>query len=194
MYRLEHRGVLALRIEIGTGRQAHTARNGRAEVRQDVAKEVARDDDLKALRVLDEHHARRIDEQLLRLDVRVLLADLGENLIPEHHRVAERIALGDGRQRLVLAARRLIGIAHDALAALAREDTRLQCDLLRRARIEARADVCILALTVLADDNHVDVLALDAGKRARSALEKLDRAQVDVLVKAAADLQQQLPE
>ena len=94
----------------------------------------------------------------------------------------------------MLAARHLIGIAHDALTALAREDARLQCDLLRRARIEARADVCVLALTVLADDDHVDVLALDAGERARSALEQFDGAQVDVLVEAAANLQQQLPE
>jgi hypothetical protein len=66
--------------------------------------------------------------------------------------------------------------------------------LLRRAGVEPAADLGVLALDVLAHDHEVDVAGLAAGERAGHPLEEPHRAEVDVLVEAAADGDQKAPE
>ena len=191
---LEHGRELALRVEVCTGRQAHAARDRSAQVGQDIAEQVRGDDNLKSLRILDKEHAGRVHQQRVGLHVRILLAHLGKDLIPEYHRIVECIALADAGQALALTARQLIGIADDALGALAGEHAGLQNDLVGLILVQPCARAGILALAVLADDDHVDIALLAACKRAGRAVQQLDRAHVDVLVKIVADAQQQIPE
>ena len=70
-------------------------RNRCTEIRQYIAEQIAGHNDLKAPRILDEEHARSIDEKAVRLHVWVFPTDLCEDFIPEHHRVAQCIPLGD---------------------------------------------------------------------------------------------------
>ena len=91
---LEHRGVLALRVEVGTGREAHAARDGRAEVRQDVAEEVARDDDIELCRTDGQLHRAVVDVEVVELDIGVRLGELGHRAAPEARR-REDIGLVD---------------------------------------------------------------------------------------------------
>ena len=88
----------------------------------------------------------------------------------------------------------LEGIAHDALAALLGEHRLLDRRLQLGALVHAPADRGILALVVLAHDEIVDVARLAVGERRLEALEQPHRAQVDVLLEAAADRDQQAPQ
>ena len=59
---------------------------------------------------------------------------------------------------------------------------------------DAPADGGVLALVVLAHDEVVDVAGLAVGERRLEALEQAHGAQVDVLLEAAADRDQQAPQ
>ena len=59
--RLEHRRVRPLRVDVGAGRDAEAARDRRAEVGQDVAEQVRRDDHVERLRVRDHARRQRVD-------------------------------------------------------------------------------------------------------------------------------------
>ncbi len=61
----------------------------------------------------------------------------------------------------------------------------------RRALVEPAADRGVLALGVLAVDQHVDGAGRLVAQRARHAVEQVGRPQVDVLVEEAAHRQQQ---
>ena len=130
----------------------------------------------------------------MRLHVGIVGADLLEYLVPEDHRVVERVAFRDRRQRLLLLAREFVGVADDALGSLAREDAVLDDDLFGRVLVQPRARTGVFALRVLADERHVDVLGLDADERTRRAGQELHRAHVHVLVETMADFEQQFPE
>ena len=70
----------------------------------------------------------------------------------------------------------------------------LDDDLALGAGEHAAADRGILALGVLAHDEEVDVARLAAGERAGHARHQPHRAQVDVLVELAAELDQRAPQ
>ena len=63
-----------------------------------------------------------------------------------------------------------------------------------RALIHAPADVGVFALVILAHNIHVDIAGLIAVHRRGDAGQQAHRAQVDVLLKLAADRDQQTPE
>ena len=91
-------------------------------------------------------------------------------------------------------ARELERELHDAVDALAAEHRLLEHDLALGAFVHAAADRRVLALGVLAHDDEVDVARLAAGERRRDARHQPARAQVDVLVEAAAELDQRAPQ
>ncbi len=62
------------------------------------------------------------------------------------------------------------------------------------ALVHAAADARVLALGVLAHEDHVDVARRAAGERARHALQQAHGAHVGPQVEALADRQQQAPE
>ena len=76
---------------------------------------------------------------------------------------------------------------------LRREHRLLRHHLALGALEHAPADVAVLALGVLADHEVVDVAGLAAGERAGQALEQAHRAQVDVQVEPAPEVDQQAP-
>ena len=86
------------------------------------------------------------------------------------------------------------GVAHHALAALLGEHRHLDRLLELGALERAPADRGILALVVLAHDEVVDVAGLAVGERRFEAVEEPHGAQVDVLLEAAADRDQQAPQ
>jgi hypothetical protein len=95
------------------------------------------------------------------LDVREILGNLVEDLVPQHHAVALRVRLGDQRQVLALAlARQLERKAVDALHACPGEYRGLGGYLFGQPLVHAPARSGILALRVLADDHPVDLLGI----------------------------------
>src|SRR5262249_62142967 len=61
--RFEHAGVGPLRVDVGAGGHAHAAGDDGAQVGEDVAEEVAGDDDVEDLRLADEVHGGGVDEE-----------------------------------------------------------------------------------------------------------------------------------
>src|SRR5262249_58623528 len=88
----------------------------------------------------------------------------------------------------------LEGVAHDAVAALAREDRLLHGELLRRAAVEPSADLGVLAFVVLTHDQHVDVGRAAAGERRFDTLEQADGPEGHILIKSAPDRNQETPQ
>ncbi len=86
------------------------------------------------------------------------------------------------------------GVLDDALDARAREDRRLDADLAGMALVHATADARVLALGVLAHEQHVDVARRAAGQRARDALEQAHGPHVGPQVEPLTDRQEQAPE
>jgi hypothetical protein len=62
-------------------------------------------------------------------------------------------------------ARQLEGVAHDAVDTAAREDRLLHGHLVLGARIQAPADLGVLALVVLAHHAQVDVVGTEVAQR-----------------------------
>ncbi len=120
--------------------------------------------------------------------------DGGEALVPIGHGVADAVRLGGRGDVLLAALRQFEGVAHHPVAAAAGEDRLLHHEFVGAALIEPAADRGIFALIVLAHDIEIDVAGLAALQRALDTLEQLDRAQIDVLVEAAADRDQQAPQ
>jgi hypothetical protein len=124
-----------------------------------------------------------------------LLCHLGRDLVPHHHRVALRVALGDdgellSRPRLGEAERE----AHDSLDAGAGHHRDVGRDLDRMALVGAAADAGVLAFRVLAHDHPVEVVRAAALQRRVDAGQDARRPNVRVLVEPLADLQAQAPE
>ena len=88
--------------------------------------------------------------------------------------------------------RQLERIADAALAALAGVDGRLGGDFVRRALVHEAAGAAVQVFGVLADDDEVDVLGPLSLQRRLDAGKQLDGPQVDVLVEAEAQVEQQL--
>ena len=193
--RLEHRRILLLGIDVAARRQPDRAGDGRAEVGKDVPEEIRADDDVEPVRVLHEVGGQDVDVVLGRLDARIVRRDGGEALVPVRHAVDDSVRFG--RRRHVAARprhRQLERVAHDAVAAPAREDRLLDGQLLRRAPVEAPADLRVLPFVVLAHDHHVDVRGPAAGERRPGPLQEANGSQVDVLMEAAPDRDQKAPE
>ena len=123
------------------------------------------------------------------------LRDLQRDLVPHHHRVALRVALGDDGQQLARTRlRQLEREAHDAFDAGAGHHRHVGGGLDRMALVHAAADAGVFAFGVLAHDDPVQVVRAAALQRAVDAGQDARRAHVGVLVEALADLQAQAPQ
>ena len=68
-------------------------------------------------------------------------ATASDHLVPQHHRVLQRVRLGGARQQAPRARhRQLEGVAHDALDAATGEQAGLLGDLVRRAAVQPAAE------------------------------------------------------
>ena len=186
--------MLAVRVEVGRRREAHAAGHRRAEIREDIAEQVAAHHHVEPVRMLHEVRAQDIDMVALGLHVRVLRGGSGEALVPIGHGVDDSVRLGRRRDAASSCAGELEGVAHHPVDALAGEDALLHHRFLLGAGIDPPAHLRIFALVVLADDDEVDVGLAAACKRRGDTLEQLDRAQIDVLPKGPAQRDQEAPE
>ena len=113
---LEHRRVVALRVEVRRRRDADAARDRRRQVAEDVAEEVRADDHVERLRAGDDPRAQRVDEHALDLDRGMVGGDGLDDLVPERHRVDDPVGL----RRRDEPARALLGEAEGVAARRAR--------------------------------------------------------------------------
>ena len=88
----------------------------------------------------------------------------------------------------------LKGVFQYAVGAMAREDRFLDDDFPLGTGVHGAAQVGVFAFGVFAHHKEVDVAWLAPDQRAGHALEQAHRAQVDVLVKLAAKLEQRPPQ
>src|SRR5262245_14849935 len=163
-------------------------------VGQNVPEQVGADDHVKPRWVAHQMRRQNVDVELAGLDLRVLLGDGGKPLVPVGHRDRDAVRLG-GRGHLLASARhgKIEGVAHDPIAALAREDRHLG-RLLKLGTLEtAPTDGGVFALVVLAHDQIVDVAGLAVGEGGLKTLKEAHGPQVDVLLEAAADGNEQAP-
>ena len=183
-----------LRVEVRAGGQAQAPGERGPEVGEDVAEEVRRHDDIQRLRVGDHPGGQRVDVITLQRDLRVARRHSGHHLVPQHHRMAERVRLGGAGQEPARPARGgLEAEADDPLDPPAGEEGRLGGQLVIRARVQPAAGPRVLALGVLPHAQHVEVGRPAAGERAAHAGQEPHRPEVDVLLEALADGQDQLP-
>ena len=169
--------------------------HGGAEVGEDVAEQVGRQDHVDARRVGDHARGQGVHVVLPPLDRRVILRDLFDDFVPQHHRMLQRVGLGRAGE---LASRalgcHLERVARDALDAVAREDARLLGHLVRRADVHAPAEPGVLPFGVLAHADHVDICRRPVRERRGDTGQEPHRPQVDVLLEALAQRQDQLPD
>ena len=122
-------------------------------------------------------------------------ATVGGDLVPEHVAVARGVGLGRARDERRAARRRGSKACSTTRSMPARVNTAVSMPTsLGVALVHAAADAGVLALGVLAHEDHVDVARRTAGERARHALEQPHGAHVGPQVEALADRQQQPPE
>ena len=135
-----------------------------------------------------------VDVELIHLDLGEALPHLGHPLIPVGHGDGDSVGLG-GRGQLAAAPLSLFeGEAQDPVDAGPGHHRLLDDGLAVGALEHLAADAGVLAFGVLADHQEVDVTGLAAAQRAGDPGQQLHRAQVDVLVEAAAELQQRVPQ
>ena len=95
---------------------------------------------------------------------------------------------------LLAGAGELEGVAHDPVAAAPREHRFLHRHFVFGAAIEPAADFRVFALVVLAHDIKIDVARRAVAQRRLDPGEEPHRTQVDVLVEAAPQRDQQAPQ
>lgn len=192
---LEQRGKAALRVEVGRRREPQRAGARRPEVGDDVPEKVGSDHHVEALRLQHEARAQGVDVLLVPAHLRELLRHLGRACVPPRH--AHRHAIALGRHGQVLA-RALAGLleseAQHTVGAVAGEHRLLHHHLALGTLEHRAAHRGVLALGVFAHDQHVDVAGGPASERGWHAIEEARRAQVDVLVELAPELEQRAPQ
>ncbi len=127
-------------------------------------------------------------------DLGILAGDCCEALVPERHGVDDAVRLGRRGHVLLSGAREVEGVAHDPVAAAPGEDRLLHRHLVLAVGVEPAADLGIFALVILAHDIEIDVAGHAVAQRRLHPGQQPHRAQVDVLVKAAAQRDQQSPQ
>ena len=193
--RLEHRRVRPLGVDVAARRHAEAARDRRADVGQDVAEQVRATMTSSVCGCVTMRAASASTWYLRNSTSGSPCATIVHDLVPQHHRVLQRVRLGGAGQHLARPRRRqLERVARDALDAVAREDAGLLGHFVRRADVQAAADAGVLALGVLAHADHVDVGGAAVGERRGDARQQPHRPQVHVLVEALAQRQDQLPD
>src|SRR5439155_8765799 len=85
----------------GGRRDADGAGAGGAEIRQDVAEQVGRYDDVEPVGMRDEVRGQDIDVELVPADVGILLGHRLDALVPVRHRDRDAVRLGRGGQSLL---------------------------------------------------------------------------------------------
>ena len=94
MHWLEQGWKLALRIQVGARRNTDGAGASRAEVAQDVAKQIAGHHHIEEVRSLHKVGGQDVDMELVDRDLLVVQRHLGDALVPLRHGDGNAIGLG----------------------------------------------------------------------------------------------------
>ena len=193
--RFEQRREIALRIEIGRRRNADSAGTGRAEIGENIAEQVGADHHVKTLRLQHEAGTQDIDMLLVPANFGIVFGHLFHPLIPVGHADRQTVGFGCGGQRFAWAAfRQFEGVAQDPVHAAAGKDRLLNHHFMLGAFIGAAAKGGIFAFGIFAHHVKINIAGLFTRQRAGDAGEQAHRAQVDVLIELAAELQQRPPQ
>src|ERR1700674_5865471 len=146
--------ALRLGVDVPRGRDPHASDELRRQIGQDVAEQVARDDDVELRRVPDELHGGRVDQQVACFGLRMLPGDRLPTLLPQSTRIGHRIRLVDHHD---LALGDSEGVLDDAVHAKVGVEILLDRDLLVGSLLEAAAHAHVETLCVLTHDQEVDL-------------------------------------
>ena len=139
-------------IDVGGRGDAHAADELGGQVGEDVAEQVARDDDVELGWVLDQLHRRSVDKKVPGLDLRMFSDSGMPTLLPKAAGVCHGVGLVDHDD---LFSRDLKRVLDDAGNARKRVEVLLDGDLGLGALLEAASQADVEALGVLADNQQV---------------------------------------
>ena len=174
-------------MDIAGRRHPETALKRRAEIRDDVAEQVVRHDDLELARVEHQVHGERVDVVVGRRDRRILRRDLPEDALPERVALGHRVALvGHADPGQAARLRELERVADDAMHALVGVQLFLNRNLVLGARLEPAADAHVQALGVLPEHDEIDVARCTSLQWAQTFVEQADGTVVHVEIELEA--------
>src|SRR5690554_6741645 len=195
MHRFEQAGELAFRIDIGRGRHSDSSGTGRAQVGENVAKQVAGNHDIEPVGMQDEVGGKDVDMELVDMDLGVVVRHGGYPLVPPGHGNSD--AIGLGRRGKLLAwpgLGQLESVLQHPVGAVAGHDRFLNDNFALGAFKHFATDTGVFALGILAYDVEINIAGLTVGQWAFDAWQQLAGAQVDVLIEPATELQQRAPQ
>ena len=157
MNRFEHR--YPSRVDIPASSDTHATLQHGAKIRDDVSKQIGRDDGIEGLRVLDHPHAGGVYIGVLLLDVRVFFTNQSKGTRPDVMR-SDGIGLIDEHQLLLSIS--LSGeferVPDDPLDTLSGVDHLLHRHFVQGSLLEDSTDPCIGILGVFSNHDEVDVI------------------------------------
>src|SRR3712207_4246801 len=101
MHGLKQAGKLAFWVAVPRRRDSDCPCACRAQVAQNVAKQIAADDDVELLRAKDEESRQNIDVELVDLQVSIIPLELLQSIVPVRHRDTDPVALRRASQVLL---------------------------------------------------------------------------------------------
>src|SRR5882672_7478112 len=165
----------------------------RAQVADDVAKEIAGHDDIELPGVADDLHRQCIDIEMPRVDLREFQADLLEDPLPQVVGKVQGIGFVAHAHALQAVPPGVFeGVANDTLDAFAGIDIFLDGDLFGGALLEESAHAHVEALGVLPEDHQPDVFLGAVAQRCQPVVEQFDGPGVDVEVEFETKPQQDI--
>ena len=195
-HRLEHAHPAWVGIDVAARRDAHAALHHAGQIGNDVAEHIGRDNHVVILGILHDPHATGVDVVVVGFDVGIVGRYFLEGSPPEVVARGEHVGLGDQREPFALGVVAFAGvferIANTAFATAAGVDGRLRGDLVRRALVHEAAGAAVEVLGVFAHHDEVDVVGPFSCQRGLDAGEQFDWSEVDVLIQAEPQIEQQL--
>src|SRR5436309_2369587 len=162
-------------MEVGAGGDPEAAYQAGAEIGQDVAVQVVRDDDLEALGFTHELERQRVHVPVLRRDVRVFLRQRLEPILPDAVRRNRVRLVAHGDAAPAVGIRPGVGCANNPLDALA--GVHFFRDMLVTRRATAAE---VLALGILPENDEVDRPRV--AQRREVGMQQLYRTETDVQI------------
>src|SRR5258708_36851915 len=163
-------------MNVARGCEPQAARELRAEVADNVAKQVASHNDVELPGIANHFHRQRIDIKMTRLDLRILLANLFEDPLPQVMGERHGIGLIAHTDALELVLPGVFkSVADDALNSFAGVHVFLDGDFVGSILLEKAANSNVQALSILAEDHEAYVVGSAITKRRQSVVEKFHR-------------------
>lgn len=190
-HRTEHAGFAG--VDAADGGIADPALADGSDVCEDVAEEIAGDDDIELFRVADHLHGDIVDPEVVAYDVGELaVSHFGEGPHPERVHVGEEAAFaaeGDAAAPIASTGE-FEGEAEAAVDLLSAVHHGFLGDFEIGSGEHGTADTAIDAGGIFADDTVVDMLGTFVAEVAFDAWRKTNGAQGDILIEVAGDFEQ----